>query len=170
MKVGDLLRYKDQHWIVRLCDPRRTHKATLLAASGQTEDVAFDADTTGEAVVLGNPAASWPFVSLRIHPKFGKLGRIVRHVGPVGAPVEEDLVLYVDWVPSDPVRNGGPVFLSPALGFKGGMTLVAIYERGRARILIPVNFNTVNRRIALATPAPRIARTAYNQLLDEDDL
>ncbi len=168
VKVADLVWYKDQHWVVSRFDPRRTKTATLLATSGRVEEVRWDADVQGEVVVLAHPFTDWPFVTLKERPKFGPLRRVVRIKGPMSSPIEEDLAIYKDWVPSDPVRSGGPIFFSPALDLKAGEQLIVILERGRARLVVPSNFLTVANRVALSKPTEREAKTVFTHLLDDD--
>jgi len=167
MKLGDLVQYKGTHWIVRRHDPKRTRMATLVAASGQSEEVAHDSDAKGQVVVIANPSTEWPFIVLKERPKFGKLVEIIRFRGMT---VTAHLQLNVDWVPSDPLRSGGAVFFSPTLGLLVGETLSALHEHGRASFTVPANFTTVRARVEKATPKPREPKSAYDHLLDEDEL
>ena len=167
MKIGDIVLYKNEHWMVRRCDPRRTKTATLVATTGRTMVVPYETDAV---LVLSNPSLEWPFVTIKERPNFGPLQSIVRLVGSVLAPVEQALTMYLDWVPSDPIRCGGPVFFSPKLGLRPGDMLLAICAKGRMRIIIPGNFQTVAKRVEQATPKPKQEMTAYDHLLGEDDL
>ncbi len=166
MKLWDLVLYLDRHWVVRRYDPKRTRSATLIDSMGVQEDVAFNLDSSGNVKVLSNPPETWPFISVPVKPRKGRVIAVLRPVGQT--PVS--LVRFVDWMPADPVNSGGAVFLSPDLGLRMGDTVLVQYEdKTFARVTIPSSFGTVKQRTDKATPKTKPAqRTAYTQLLDDD--
>ena len=167
MKLGDVVKHMGSYWLVTRYDPKRTRTADLLASGGLFSVVPFD-----HAVeVVANPSQDWPYVAAKVSPRFGPIKGLSR------PPATQHLVLYRDWLPSEPSRAGGSLFLNPKLGLRYGDYLLAHHENGKTSgISIPQTFGTVaqaKKRVE-AKPKP-VERTAYSMLLedkqigDEDD-
>jgi hypothetical protein len=175
VRLGDLIDWTGRRWIVRRHE-RPTRTAILHDGERTTEIVPDDLDTTkpDECQVVCNPSDDWPFVAIAQRPKLGRLVRIARPQGASGETI--DLVLFRDWVVADPTQPGGALFFSPMLNLRLGDTLLAVYEKGRARIQIPREFlSTAEKMARAAAPppeAPRISvydRLRRNEFADDDD-
>lgn len=164
MKVGDIVVFESRCWVVHKHDPRRTRTTILLAASGEIRQIPSDSDTQGNARVWCNPFTEWPFLILKEKPSLGRIRKVFRVVGRV----EVTLRRYLDWLPNDPLRCGGPLFLSPSLGLRLGEIVVVEHERGRSTGSISRAFLTLNQRKAkMAKPEdPQV--TAFSQLMEDD--
>jgi hypothetical protein len=168
MKLGDLVLYNDQPWIVSRYDPKRTRTAVLLASSGVQEEVAHDLDVSGGVQVLANPGNNWPFIT--VPAKVGYSVAALTYQGRTLAHVSE-------WVTSDPLRSGGPVFLNPSIGLRYGDLFLVSYRGVRdprkvvsVRVNVPRDFGTVRQRqtrAEAARPKPE-DRNAFTRLLSED--
>lgn len=173
MKAGDLIEAEGRRWLVRNLD-RSTRSAILLSPTGEAASVADDLEKSEpeKCKVLCNPATQWPFVMVQVKPTFGQLRQIVL---PKPNGDEHVLVAFEHWVKPDMLQVGGAVFLNPDLRLGLGDMLVAVYERGRARVPIPRNFGTAKQRQArLVTAAPPQVPSLYERLgaggaIDDDD-
>jgi hypothetical protein len=164
MKLGDLVMYGEGFWLVTRYDPKRTRTATLLAARGGSVEVPVEDPTV---TVVANPAADWPFVAAPVKPVWGPVTQLV--MPGIGRPEPTQLALYRDWLPSEPARAGGSIFLNPALGLQPGDYLLATHRNGRgSRLVIPAHFATVRQKQTRAAAKPKPDRTAYTRLLGED--
>ena len=164
MKLGDLVRWDGRYWIVRRYDPKRTRTSTLQDWEGRLQDVAFDSD---EVEVIANPGTEWPFVMLKDNPKGVRIKTISRIVNHAPLPITR----ATDWVPSDPTRPGGALFLNPSLGLKTAETLLIEWEAGMSTsIRIPSGFATMFAKVARAEAARAkpVESTAYDALLRDD--
>lgn len=164
MKVGDLVAGYDGHWLVTRYDPKRTRTASLLNREGVALEVAHDDETL---TVIANPSENWPFVSAPIKPS---LGHVVGLSRPT-AYVDNSLELYKDWMPSEPTRAGGSIFLNPDLGLRPGDYLNVKHSSGKMTgITIPHNFATVRQKQAQVATKPKATadKTAYTRLMGED--
>lgn len=170
MKLGDLVSHETRFWIVTRYDPKRTKTATLREADGTALEVSCDAPVT----VIANPGQDWPFIAAPLKPKWGPIVTLTRPTSPgtvaTGGMVIVTLTLYQDWLPSEPSRAGGSIFLNPALGLQAADYLLATHSNGRASsIVIPGHFGTVYQRQARAAASPKPdPRTAYTRLLGDD--
>lgn len=172
MKLGDLVLHLGRHWMVSRYDAKRSRTATLLAADGTQTEIPHDLDAVGGVTVIANPSADWPFIM--VPPKNGWVLGDIRHEGRV-------LTRFTEWVPSDPSRTGGPVFLAPNPAFRYGVTLLITYASstkrkapvgGTIRIDIPRDFGTVKQRAAkVAAARPQLEeRNAYDRILSDDQI
>lgn len=160
MKLGDLVEFEGQAWIVRRVDDRSTLRASLLAANGQVRDVAHDLDLTGGCKVVANPATEWHCLTVKDNPKGIFLVGLTRG-GAVLRP-------YVDWLLSDPARAGGTIFVNPAAGVKPADVLLVHWKKGAITPLkVPVHFGTVGQRIARVERRKPAETTVYDRLLDD---
>lgn len=153
MKVGDLVIYQNTRWsTIRVDDD--TRMALLVNQEGGRIEVpdTIDEDTPDAIQVLANPPTEWPMVAF---PTKRGTGPIVEITLP-GPTQNHLLVTWGDWVPSDPVREGGSLYFNPDLNFRQGEILIAKFRNGtRGRITISRNFGTVAKRVAAAT-APKV--------------
>jgi hypothetical protein len=158
MKVGDVVRYQDQLWYVRLVDRFRLGVAILDNDQGSRE-VAHDLDTAGDELeVIANPSEEWPFIS---PPSRGHITRVdlVR-----GTRVEE-LTPYEDWV-----APGGSVFFRPSLAPKVGEMFVVYFGSSVVRVLVRRRtLDTFKRRQDRLKVQPKEPINAYTALLRDDD-
>lgn len=163
MKLGDLVSHGNEFWVVVRYDPKRTRTATLLNRLGATEEIAHDAVID----IIANPGQDWPFVAAPVKPAWGPVTSLVRP--SFSSPEALVLTLYRDWLPSEPARAGGSIFLNPALRLQVGDYLLARHQNGKdSSIVIPANFATVRQKQARAAAKPKPDRTAYTRLLDDD--
>jgi hypothetical protein len=164
VKLGDLVRYDNDFWVVIRFDPMRTRTALLLRRNGSNREIPH-----AEPVeVLANPSQDWPFVAAPLKPQWGP---VVALQNPTLAGART-LELYQDWLPSEPARSGGSLFLNPSLNLRHGDYLLAEHGNGqRSRIVIPAGFGTVRqkqaREAAKTKPKPE-EPTAYTRLLEDD--
>jgi hypothetical protein len=161
MKLGDIVNYEGRFWLAASYDPKRTRTAVLLGQDGTSREVPHD--TAVE--VVGNPSEDWPFVAAPVKPRAGA----VRSLSWPGRDLA--LTMYRDWMPSEPARAGGSIFLNPALRLQIGDYLLAEHHSGfKSRLIIPANFGTVRQRQARAAAKGKVEpeRTAYTRLLDDD--
>lgn len=164
MKLGDLVSRDANFWIVSRYDPKRTRTATLLDAHGATVEIPHD----DKVEIIANPSQDWPFVAAPLKPSWGAVTRLVRPSPGGSDPVP--LTLYRDWVPSDPVRAGGSIFLNPNLRLQIGDYLLATHANSKSSsLIIPAGFGTVAQKLARAAAKPKPDRTAYSRLLEDDD-
>lgn len=166
MKIGDLITRDGDYWLVVRYDPKRTRTSSILRADGVMQEIPHD-----EAVpVVANPSLDWPFVAAPLKPKWGPVIHLSRPNRPVGASDFVELRLYRDWLPSEPARAGGSIFLNPELRLQVGDYLLARHREGHASsVVIPANFGTVRQKQdRVAATKPKAERTAYTRLLDDD--
>ncbi len=161
MKIGDLVSHDNSFWLVTRYDPKRTRTATLLKQDGVAIEIPHDEPVE----VIANPGMDWPFVAAPLKPMWGP----VTHLSRPNRSGTLDLVIYQDWLPSEPARAGGSVFLNPNLRLQVGDFLLARHTNGKSSsIVIPAHFGTVAQKLARKAAKPKPDRTAYTRLLDED--
>lgn len=161
MKVGDVVRYQESRWKVLAFQPG-LRVYTLANNQGKVE-APDDAEALGDLQVLFNPGQDWPFVVVPILSKGGPIVKVLRG--------ETELEFMIDWVPSDFVRSGGPIFFSPALHLRRGEVLSGIHKLAdvRSRISVTHSFGSAKARKnrlgqPQKTPAPK---TTLDRLMDE---
>jgi len=116
--------------------------------------------------IVANPSENWPFVAPPIKPILGPIKTLAWPRREIDI---RPLVLYRDWLPSDPVRAGGSIFLNPRLGLQIGDFLLATHITGKlSRIVIPPQFGTIRQKQARVAVKPKADKTAYTRLLDDD--
>lgn len=169
MQLGDLVSWERQHWMAVMLD-RATRTMTLLSESGTRIGVAANLDRSNRSgcVVIANPAKEWPCI---LHGQKRRLGRLVaiQRAQRLGAAVN-NLRAFHDYVLTEPDREGGgPMFFNPALGMEVGETLLALFERGTSKIVVPTSFSTLEARAAKAMAKPKELPTVYDRLMDDED-
>ena len=165
MKLGDLVQYDNQSWLVCRCDARFTKLATLQNAQGLKVDIAIDLDvTTRDCEVVANPSAEWPYLIVKDNPRGKFMVQLFRTVNRQRVP----LSLYSEWVPSDPARPGGSIFLNPSLGVQPAETLIIEWASCRpTSVQVPVHFGTVDQKVVRASRKKPAEVTIYDRLLDD---
>lgn len=167
MRVGDLVLYQEGvRWVVVRIDSE-TRMALLVNQEGHRVEVpdTIDRDTPEAIQIVANPPSEWPMIAFPTKRGTGPIMQITLP-GNVG---RQELVAWGDWVPADPVREGGALYFSPDLNFRQGMVLIAHFRNGsKSRITIPRSFGTVAKRVASAA-APKVVhetpeeRTRFNR-------
>ncbi len=169
MQLGDLLEWEGRRWLAIMLD-RPTRTMTLLSESGTRIGVAMNLEQrrASGCVVVANPAKEWPCILHKQKKRLGKLVAIQRALR-LGASVN-NLRAFYDWMLTDPDREGGgPIFFNPALGLDVGETLLALFERGTNKIVVPTSFSTLEARAAKAASKPKELPTVYDRLMDDED-
>jgi hypothetical protein len=162
MTPGDLIEYGDRRWLVGLRH-RETRTYTIYSARGSGAEIEDDADKIGSCKVICNPSQEWPLLSLKSR-NWGPISMV--SVPGYGRQLE----VMVDWVPGNPGRDGGNVFMNPSLGLRVGDTVSIAYASGRAtRYTVPFFFSTVPQKIARATEKPHEPKTIFDHMLEEDE-
>lgn len=168
MRPGDLLLKDGLHWIVRSVD-RRSRLATILNEDLKVDWIPLDLDRKQPDAcrVICNPAEQWPFVAISAKSVRGKLVSLSRSSLSGQTP----LTPWHDWMSADPMRlGGGPVFLNPALNLRPSETLIATFENKSAvRVTVPLTFGTVAQRKARLEAKPKVEKTTFDRLLDDED-
>src|SRR5688572_20192287 len=159
MNLGDIVEYEGHRWRVFRLD-KNVRTATLIRWSGTTAEVA---DDDPKAAVVANPC-EWPVVTARLKHSSGPLVKLsVARGGRMLSlrPLE-------DWLPSDPMRSGGSVFINPKFKLMVGEVLIAEYKDGSAsRIPITKRYGSMAQRKAVRASVP--AKKGLMGLLDGDD-
>ena len=163
MKVGDLIQFLDDYWLVIRYDPKRPRTATLLSSTGLAREVPHDEPVN----VIANPSQDWPFVAAPMKPTWGPVKTLSR---PHGVLMDA-LTPYRHWLPSEPARAGGSLFLNPDLKLRPGDYLLAHHANGKdSGIVIPSHFGTVRQKQERQAAKPKPERTAYTRLLSDDQI
>jgi len=119
--------------------------------------------------VLVNPVKSWPTLAA---PTKSGAGPFVKLMVP-GLPGRQDLVLepWVDWIQSDPAREGGSLFVSPEARLLPGVVLIATHRNGAlVRLKVSRTFGTVEQKQRAAAPrVPAEPANRFSHILDDDD-
>lgn len=167
MKVGDLVVLPSGVvGIVRKLDTQVRTAFVQTDATARMEEVADDLDETEapKCRVICNPSISWPFLRVPDRPR---LGHFVRPMLPRTSGVRE-LKLFHEWVATG-VGSTVSIFLDPVLGVKYGDMLLAVYEKGTGRIMVPPTFGTVASKMARTqVKEERKPVTAYDRLMEDD--
>lgn len=163
LRPGDLVRYQEK--------VRRVLRLDKMVRTAITEDI--DGDTVEienpceGAEFLGNPAETWkvlnpptkvgagPFVSLRV---------------PGARP--RTLVPWVDWIQSDSMREGGPVFIRPTLRILPFTSLLFTHRNGASvGYTVPSTFSTTRQKKKRIEKARRKAAQKPDRfgIMDDED-
>jgi hypothetical protein len=161
VKLGDLIARENDFWVVARFDPKRTRTATIRNAAGLALEIPHDATVE----VIANPSEDWPFIAAPIKAMWGPITQLTQP----NRPEPQALRIFRDWLPSEPARAGGSIFLNPSLRLQHGDYLLATYANGKASsIVIPKHFSTVREKQARAASKAKPDRTVYTRLLDDD--
>jgi len=165
MRVGDLVEQDGRRWLVINFD--RTVKVGLVVdGSGSRKELADDA-----CEVIANLPESWPTLAAPTRNGGGPFVKLVVP-GILGRP-ETVLEPWVDWVQSDPLRDGGSLFIRPEVRLLPGVVLIATHRSGvSVRVTVPRTYGTVAQKQAAQAAAaarPPEPRNRFNHILDEDE-
>lgn len=164
MRLGDLVRHQDKVWLVRRYDDSQLRLATLQDAAGQTIEVPHDLDQTPECVVLANPFSEWPYLIVRENSR----GRFMSGLSRVVRGVRVPFVMLTEWLPNDPARPGGPVYLNPEAGVRPADTLLVSWSNGPdTSVHVPVAFGTMAQKVARIARKKAPTPTNYDRLLQD---
>jgi hypothetical protein len=168
MKLGDLVEHEGKRWVVLSYD-RVLRLNLLLDQAGIRKEVP---DEAPDATVIANPTLEWPTLTAAIKPGAGPFVKLA----VPGLPGNQERVLtpWVDWVQSNPGRDGGSLFVNPAARLNPGMVLIATHRNGAlVRVSVPRNYGTVAQRRARAAiqnpPPPTEPVNRFNRILDDED-
>jgi len=171
VEPGDLIRWRDQVWLVRRVEPDLA-TAIVESTDRQTETLPSDADSSGACELWCRPANDWPSAPLPFKKQSCLVGVRFRTT---------DLVRLQDWVKLDDFQIGGALYLHPRLDLQYGDRLTVIYSGPRNRqtmlpVEIPRSFSPLPRKHAAAplpteTPArpkPKVTPALFALLKDEE--
>lgn len=167
MDVGDLVNYESQRWFVLSLD-RVAKVVALTNQLGERVELPQDFDTSNPVFlqVVVNPSKKWQLLTAKVK---SNAGPFVRLVIP-GLPGRAEIVLdpWIDWIPSDPLRDGGSFFVNPERKLRPGVLLLATHRNGDVvRVVIPQTIGTVAKRKAaraVADPPPK-PYTRYSRII-----
>lgn len=168
MQVGDLVLYQDHRWFVHRFD-KMTRTVFMFDQTGKQSELPDMLDLTDpdKVKVVARPSKSWkvltapiktgsgPFIKLAIP---GQLGR-----------KDQELRPWVDWIPSDPFRDGGSVFVRPGVQIPLHTNVMLTHQNGSTiRVKLPRSFTTVSKRIKEVSTVP--TKKDRFSMLDDDDI
>jgi hypothetical protein len=163
MKIGDLVEHDGRRWSVLSYD-QAVRVGTVVDAQGTRMELADDGGQ-----VVATPS-SWPTLAAPVRSRAGPFVKLVIPSLP-GFP-ERVLEPWVDWIQSDPVRDGGSLFIHPDVRLLPGVVLIGTHRSGAlVRIQVPRTYGTVAQkqaaRVVAALPPEPVNR--FNRILDDDD-
>ncbi len=129
MEPGDLLRWRDQVWLVRKID-RELVTAVVESQCRHYEVIPSDLDQAEACEVWCQPAQQWPSAALPFKSGASRL-LSVRH----GTTV---LQRFAQWVKLDDFQIGGALYLNPELNLGYSDRLTAFFSGPRGLIALPV--------------------------------
>lgn len=168
MKLGDLVAYQGGSWLVTSYDSV-ARLFTLVDKTGAKMELPRD---YGEAQVVANPSKQWPVIIAPVKRGAGPFVKIQIPRISEDNLLTKELLAWVQWVPSDCGREGGPFFVHPELNILPGMLLVAVHAKGTlVRIVVPKTFGTTSHRkvLARAKKSVRSEENRFTRLSREDD-
>ena len=170
MEIGDLVTYQDQRWFASSYD-RVARVMVLFNLGGDRIELPFEFDLTHqqELSVIVNPSKKWQLLTAKVR---SGAGPFVKLVVPE-LPRRPEIVLepWVDWMPSDPMREGGSFLVNPERKIRPGVLLLATHKDGSCvRITVPQSIGTVAKRKAVAAPKKPEYNRFTRVLKGDDDL
>ena len=129
MEVGDLVDYEGQRWFVLSYD-RVAKVVALFSQLSERIELPRDFDITNPNFlqVVVNPSQKWQLLTAPIKSSAGPFVKLVVP-GLPGRP-EIFLAPWIDWIPSDPLRDGGSFFVNPERKLRPGVLLLATHRNG----------------------------------------
>jgi len=172
MKLGDLVKYQDKLWLVNGSD-KQVRTVYLSCQDGTQTEIADQLDRTDPDTVkvVANPSEQWNLLTSPVCSGFGPLVKMT--VPGVLGRKERVLTPWVEWIPSDPLRGGGSIFVHPSIKLLPGMVLFVTHKNGSInRINVPKVVGSVKQRQKLAQQKrdskKKDSSTCYS-MLDKDD-
>lgn len=167
MKIGDLVEHEGRRWAVINFD-QTVRVGLVVDAQGTRKELP---DDEPGCQVIAHPPESWLVLSAPVKSRAGPFVKLAIPDLP-GRP-ERVLEPWVDWIQSDPVRDGGSLFIHPDVRLLPGVVLIAAHRSGAlVRIQVPRTYGTVaQRQAAQATAArpPPEPVNRFSHILDDDD-
>lgn len=169
MKVQDLVLYQSVRWLV-IGHDEDYGTFQLYSQTGTRLKVADEHEAKALGIELvANPASEWPMIAFPHKRGYGAFDTV-----SIPGPRNRMLVSWVDWVPGNPVQEGGVIYFNPELRLKKGQTLMATFRSKKvSRISVPLAFGTLAQRIenaeAIKNPAPPPEpKTRFNRNILDD--
>jgi hypothetical protein len=169
MNIGDLVLYKERRHLVRSYD-KVTRTVVIVAQDGSTCELPAELDVhqPHSVSVLANPGKQWKVLTSKV--KLGA-GPFVKATVPQPL-LRGDRVLepWVDWIASDPFREGGSIFISPQVGLRLGDMVILTHRNGTtARVSVTSKFSTVTQLRRSKEPPKKVETNRFTSLLDDDE-
>jgi hypothetical protein len=174
MKIGDLVLFSDDKWLVRNYD-KMTRTVVLCNQTGDKRELPVDMDvhTPDQIQVLCNPGLQWHVLAVKVKPNAGPFIRAEAPAKVPGASLTfrpRPLANWEDWIPSDPFREGGSVFINPSFGLRTGDLVLFTHRNGsQSRMIVPGNFGTVASARTAKIPIKKPEVNRFTHILDDDD-
>ena len=164
MESGDVIELEGK----RLMLGRRNRELRVFqtfTSDGVRSEVADDYDKTNPEIckIVCNPSKDWPYVS----PKQKNIKILT-----LALPMRQGLKLecMIDWIPGNPGREAGTIYLNPALRLGFGDILLIYYEGGHVmRVTIPKAYGTIRQRADRLAEKPKEEKAACARILLDDD-
>lgn len=169
MQVGDLVLYQGQRWLVHRLD-KMTRTVFLYNQVGATAELPdmHDRLEPDTIKVVAKPSLDWKVIPAPIKSGAGPFVKFTVP-GPLGRKARE-LRPWLDWIPSDPFRDGGSVFVRPGISLPSHTVVIFTHQNGvAARIKLPRILTTVAKTRAVPKVAT-VPENRFSRMLDDDDL
>jgi hypothetical protein len=173
MHIGDIVLHETVRWLVTSYD-KMTRTVMLTAASGAKKEVPAEMDmhTPDLLKVVCNPGKQWNVLAVKTKNNAGPFVKAVAPSPVPGHPLtlrERVMEPWVDWISSDPFREGGSVFIRPGFGLKTGDLVIFTHRTGaQTRMTVPAKFGTVEALKAAKSPIKKPEVNRFTHILDED--
>lgn len=157
VSVSDLATFQGSIWLVTKVD-LYLRLATLVDPVGSKVEAPLE-----EVQVQAHPPTDWYLIMVPIKPR---AGRVVGLKIPSLRSNPTVLTPWYDWVPSDPIRSGGSIYLRER--HPAGTTFLVTYEIGEVAKVVAKRLLTVGEMVAKAKPEKEEPKSKYDRLLEED--
>lgn len=156
--TSDLVIYQDETWTITKVDAY-LRVAVLFSCEGVKCEAPLE-----DIRPIAHPSTDWYLLTAPIKPL---AGRLVEMKVP-GLPGRKDkyLIPWLDWVPSDPMRAGGSIYLRSKL--PPGTTLILKHANGALSKVVVKKLSTVEQMREKANPKKEEPRSRYDRLLDDE--
>lgn len=158
VSVSDLVIFKGHISLVTKVD-LYLQLATLVDPVGAKVEAPLE-----EVQVQAHPSTDWYLIMVPIKPKAGRVVGI-KIPSLRGAPTV--LTPWYDWVPADPIRAGGSIYLRDR--YPAGTTFLVTHESGVVSKVVAKKLLTVGEMVAKANPTKEAPKSRYDRLLEDDD-
>lgn len=158
ISTSDLVSYQDRVWTVTKVDPY-LRVAVLYSHTGSKAEAPLE-----DVLVVASPSTDWYLLLTPIRPK---AGRIVDLKIPSLRGQASYLIPWFDWVPSDPMRAGGSVYLREK--HRPGTTILVTYGDGTQSKVVVKKLSTVAEIREKAEPKQQeTLESKYDRLLRDE--
>jgi len=125
----------------------------------------FEPDTVK---VVASPNLQWKVIPAPIKSGAGPFVKFTVP-GPLGRKAKE-LRPWLDWIPSDPFRDGGSVFVRPGISLPSHTVVIFTHQNGvAARVKLPRVLTTVSKIRNPPDTKLKAQETRFSKMLDDDD-